>query len=164
MNILRTRDVKMPVRAHATDAGMDVFIPNKDNFFKRETDGTYTKLEETYLLMPGESILVAGGFRANVPENHALIAFNKSGVATKKNLVVGAQVIDEPYQGEIHIDMHNIGRDPMPITVGDKITQLVCLPVNYVTPNEVMTEEECFGGVKTDRAEGGFGSSDKKEN
>ena len=161
MKIFRTRDVSMPLRAHSTDAGMDIFIPNKGSFFIK--DGTdLLPIDESVELKPGMSVLIPSGIKANVPNNRALIAFNKSGVASKKSLVIGACVIDEPYQGEIHIDIKNVGNSTQTITAGDKITQLLCIPVDYVEIEESLSEEECFGNVVSERGAAGFGSTGTK--
>ena len=147
MKIIRTRSVKLPTRANSADAGMDIFIPN---------DFPQTFLE------PGESVLIPAGLKVNVPENHALILFNKSGIASKKGLVVGACVIDETYTGEIHINLFNIGTSAQVINPGDKITQAICIPVNYVDIEEVANEEILYEGKFSTRGAGGFGSTGTK--
>ena len=142
----------MPERGTPSSAGMDIFIPND---FSPETDGKR-------FLLPGESILIPAGIKVNVPNDRALIAFNKSGIAAKKNLIIGACVIDEDYQGEIHIDIKNVGNKGQLINAGDKITQLVCLPVDYVEIQEAKDNDDCFNGVSTERGAGGFGSTGTK--
>ena len=54
---------------------------------------------------------------------------NRSGMAAKRSLVVGAHCIDSGYDGEVFIDMHNIGNQQQIITPGTKIAQLVMVPV-----------------------------------
>lgn len=147
MKILRVRDVKLPNRGTEQSAGIDLFVPND---------------LEPIVINPGEMAFIPSGIKANVPEGHALVAMNKSGVAVKKSLLVGACVIDEDYQGEMHIDVKNVGSEPQTINPGDKIIQLVCLPVNYVPVEEVGSEDELFEGVVTARGEGGFGSTGTK--
>jgi len=147
MKILKVRDVKSPNRGTPQSAGIDLFIPND-----------FTK----YSLKPNCSILIPAGIKVNVPTGHALIVFNKSGIAAKKNVIVGACVIDEDYQGEIHIDLKNIGNNVIELNPGDKITQLICLPINYVDVEEVTTESELYEGLVTSRGEGGFGSTGTK--
>jgi dUTP pyrophosphatase len=147
MKILRTRDVKTPNRGTSQSAGIDIFIPNEF---------------ETTMIKPGESAFIPAGIKADVPEGHALIAMNKSGVAVKKKCIVGACVIDEDYQGEIHIDIKNIGSEPVILKAGEKITQLLCIPINYVDVEEVSSEAELFNGEVTERGTGGFGSTGTK--
>lgn len=147
LKILKIRDVKPPIRAHSNDAGIDFFIPND---FKKT------------ILNPNESILIPSGIKVLIPKGYALIAFNKSSIASKKNLIVGACVIDESYQGEIYINLINIGKEPQVINPGDKIIQFICLPINYVKIEEVTNEFELYNGIVTTRGEGGFGSTGLK--
>jgi dUTP pyrophosphatase len=147
MKFLKIRDVKDPSRGTSQSAGIDLYIPND---FKEST------------ILPGRSILIPSGLKINVPENHAFIAFNKSGVATKKGLQVGACVIDEDYQGEVHIHLANIGDIGQVVKPGDKIIQCVLLPVVYESVEIVLNEEDLWEGKVTERGEGGFGSTDNK--
>jgi len=147
MKILRIRDVKMPVRGTEGSAGIDLFVPND---------------QESIVLNPGESAFIPAGIKARVPHGYALVAMNKSGIAAKKSLMVGACVIDEDYTGEIHIDLKNVGTESQGINPGDKITQVLCLPVNYVTVEEAESEDEMFGDLVTERGDGGFGSTGTK--
>ena len=71
-------------------------------------------------------------------------------------------VIDEPYQGEVHIHVINVGKEPQTLNAGDKITQFICLPINYVNVEEVSDEFELYNGLVTTRGEGGFGSTGTK--
>ena len=108
-------------------------------------------------LSPGQSCLIPSGIKANVPSGHALIAFNKSGVAVKKSLYAGACVVDEDYQGEIHINLTNVGKEEGEINPGEKIIQFILLPVFYDTIEEV--ELENLYTEVTTRGEGAFGST-----
>ena len=144
MKILKVRNVKTPERGTPGSAGIDLFIP--DDFV-------------TTTIKVNESILIPSGIKANIPDNHVLIAMNKSGIAVKKSLLIGACVIDEDYQGEMHIDLKNAGTIPQTLHAGDKIIQLVCLPVNYVSIEEVNSEEDLFNNITTHRGSGGFGST-----
>jgi dUTPase len=67
------------------------------------------------VLKQGERCLIPSGIKVDVPAGHALIAFNKSGVAVKKGLDVGACVVDVGYQGQVHISLTNpkSGRFPV---------------------------------------------------
>lgn len=142
MKFCKIRDVKSPCRGHDTDAGIDFFIPN--DF-------------ETSQIYPHDSINIPSGIKAKIPHGYALIAFNKSGVATKLGLDVGANVIDEGYQGEIHLHLVNTTNQFIKIEKGQKIVQFILLPVNYELPEEV-SEEDLFES-KSERGEGGFGST-----
>lgn len=144
MKYLRVRDVKQPERGTELSAGIDLFIPN--DF-------------PTYTLQPGHSVFIPSGIKAKVPAGHALIFFNKSGIAAKRNLMVGACVVDEDYQGEMHLDLKNVGTEAQVLEAGSKITQMVCIPVNYVSLEEASSEEELFEGEITERGEGRTGST-----
>ena len=92
-----------------------------------------------------------------MPSGHALIVFNKSGVALKKNLSVGACVVDEDYQGEIHLHVYNFGNESIEISPGEKLVQMILLPVFYDSIEEVEVDD-LFPEVSA-RGEGGFGST-----
>ena len=142
MKISKVKNVKTPTRGTPESAGLDFFVP--DDF-------------ETTNLHPGESIFIPSGIKANVPTGHALIAFNKSGVALKKNLSIGACVVDEDYQGEIHLHLYNFGKEKTVISPGEKLIQMVLVPVFYDAV-EVVQENDLFQST-TERGAGGFGST-----
>ncbi len=142
MKISKIRDVKTPNRGTPESAGLDFFVPN---------DFEATEVP------PGGSVFIPSGIRANVPGGYALIAFNKSGVALKKNLSIGACVVDEDYQGEIHLHLYNFGNKETVISPGEKLVQMVLVPVSYDTI-EVVQENYLFESAST-RGSGGFGST-----
>ena len=144
MKFIKIRDVKSPSRGTEQSAGIDFFVPND---------------QETIILKSNESVLFPTGIKMNIPQDHVLIAFNKSGVATKRNLTVGASVVDEDYQGEIHIHLTNVGEETQVIKAGEKIIQFLLMPIVYEGLEEVMTEDELWDGEVTERGEGGFGST-----
>lgn len=146
MKISKIRIVKTPERGTDGSAGIDFFIP--DEAFP------YGKM----LLKTGCNVNIPSGIKANIPKGHALVAFNKSGVALKKNLQVGACVIDEDYQGEIHLHLFNFGTEDRILKNGDKIVQFVLLPVAYEDVEIVTNQLDLFEG-ESDRGEGGFGST-----
>ena len=88
---------------------------------------------------------------------------NNSGIATKKGLIVGACVVDEDYQGEIHLHVINASNERVSIEPGEKLVQMLLIPVFYDILEEVNSEEELFGGEQTDRGQGGFGSTGTKQ-
>ena len=142
MKIAKIRKVKTPTRANTADAGIDFFIPED---------------QEPIVLKPQESCLIPSGIKVEVPNNHVLIAFNKSGVAVNKKLHVGACVIDCGYQGEVHINLTNIGLINQELYPGDKIIQFVLLQLGEYTVVEV-SEGELYNKTSI-RGEGGFGST-----
>ena len=92
-----------------------------------------------------------------MPDGYALIAMNKSGVSLKKNLMVGACVVDSDYQGEIHLHLINTGNQAVEISAGDKLVQFLLIPVDHGSV-EIVDEAELFE-KETLRGAGGFGST-----
>lgn len=138
MKVQKLRDVKTPNRGTSVSAGIDFYVP--EDF-------------ETMVLKPGQSVLIPSGIKAQVPRGYALIAFNKSGVATKQGLQVGACVVDEDYRLEIHLHVINISDKDQTVATGQKLIQFVLIPVCYFDVEEVDNIEN-----NTER-KGGFGST-----
>lgn len=146
MKIAKVRSVKTPARGTKLSAGLDFFVPDD--------------LPEEIILQPGDSANIPSGIHAKIPHGYALIAFNKSGIATKKDLIVGACVVDEDYQGEMHLHVMNVGKKPQAIIPGQKLVQMVLVPVSYDTCEECSLDE--LYPEKSERGEGGFGSTGLK--
>ena len=145
----KTRDsAHNPQRANPSDAGLDVFYSTKEP-------------DEIIAVHPNASALVPTGLRFGVPHGYMLEVKNRSSVAAKLNLVVGACVIDSGYDGEVFINVHNIGRDTRVIQDGDKIAQLVMMPVVHFQPQE-NKEGNLYDYPKTisNRGTGALGSTD----
>ena len=141
-------DAHSPQRANPSDAGLDVFYSTKEP-------------GEIIAVHPNQSALVPTGLRFGVPHGYMLEVKNRSSVAAKLNLVVGACVIDSGYDGEVFINVHNVGRDTRVIQDGDKIAQLVMMPVVHFQPQE-NAEGTLYDYPKTisNRGTGALGSTD----
>ncbi|MBB6240575.1 dUTP diphosphatase [Rhodanobacter sp. MP1X3] len=113
-------------------------------------------LERPLTLAPGESVLVPSGIAIHIgdPGWCALIV-PRSGLGHKHGLVMGnlVGVIDADYQGPLMISCWNRGIEPYTIDVGDRIAQLLLVPVAQARLN-VVTEF-----VVSERGAGGFGST-----
>jgi dUTP pyrophosphatase len=144
LKVYRVREnAKMPVRAHPTDAGMDLFFcPGDEKFVAIE---------------PSMSVLLQTGLKIEVPEGHMLEVKNKSGVASQKQLIAGASVIDSGYDGEVFVNLHNIGYRIELIKPGQKIAQAVLIPV--VLPELEEIYEDNIYGRETSRGAGALGST-----
>ena len=105
-----------PTRANPSDAGLDVFY----------SPGVP---QERIIVRPGDSRVIATGLRFGIPHGYMLEVKNRSSIAAKRSLIVGACVIDSGYDGEVFINLHNIGRQTQVISDGDKIAQLVMIPI-----------------------------------
>jgi len=147
LNYSKVRDVKSPQFGTDGSAGFDVFIPYE---FKQT------------LFDKNKSVKVPTGLKFNIPDGYVLIFFNKSGIASKKSLVLGACVIDSDYQGEVIVNLHNIGEEEFVVlNGGDPIAQLIMYELPKVHLNEVSVDN-LYKEV-TNRGEGGFGSTFKVE-
>tara|TARA_R100000008_G_C3585985_1_gene172328 strand:+ start:3428 stop:3850 length:423 start_codon:yes stop_codon:yes gene_type:complete len=128
-------DAIIPTRAHNSDAGMDVY-----------------SVEDIRIPARGD-ILTGLGLASKFPNGHALLVYNKSGRATKLKLDKGAEVIDAGYRGEIHVHLFNHSDVNVVIKKGEKIAQLILVPIWAGQPIEVDELDD------TERGDGGFGSS-----
>lgn len=144
LRILKTRDVKTPSRGTSGSAGLDFYVPND---WKQQS------------IAPGSGLNIPSGIRVLIPENHALIAFNKSGIAVKNQLTVGACVVDEDYTGEIHLNVINVGNEVQEIIPGMKLVQFLLMPVNMANVDVIDPEYAYLFDKDSERGDGGFGST-----
>jgi deoxyuridine 5'-triphosphate nucleotidohydrolase len=170
IKFLKTREVKSPSRANAYDAGIDFYVPELTDEFIKVLKEKNPQIDPRSFNKEGiffhgtQRLLIPSGIHCQMSDSHrALIAANKSGIATKYAIIFGAQVVDYEYQGEIHLSLINTGRDAVMITGGMKILQFIETPVFHseidVTENKSIEE---FYEKETTRGAGGFGSSDYK--
>ncbi|MCS3903275.1 dUTP pyrophosphatase [Methylohalomonas lacus] len=111
-------------------------------------------LETTLILGPGETELIPTGIALNIEDPElAAVILPRSGLGHKHGIVLGNLVglIDSDYQGELFISCWNRGRDSFTIEPGDRVAQLVFVPVVRAA-FEVVDEF-----VASDRGAGGFG-------
>lgn len=169
------RKVKTPSRGTPQSAGLDFYVPEDltvgelekcysncnttlaRNIISYTTTTAEGDTLESIELYPHSSILIPTGIKVKIPKNHILKFENKSGVASKKGLLIGACVIDEDYQGVVHINLWNVSDKFVVIKAGEKITQAVLYPVALDNP-ELVPIEELYTET-TSRGEGGFGST-----
>ena len=143
------RTANPPTRANPSDAGLDVhFSP---------ANGT-----DSVTIAPGGSAVLPTGLKFGVPHGYMLEVKNRSGLASKRSLVVGACVIDSGYDGEVFINLHNIGTETQVVESATKIAQLVMVPVVHFRAVETGRDNlyEWYPITISDRGEGGFGSTD----
>lgn len=134
---------KLPHRAHNTDAGMDLF---------------YCPQEEVAITIPPScTALLQTGVKMQVPDTCMLQVMNKSGIASKKQLLAGACVVDEGYTGEIFVNLHNVGSVPQTVFPGQKIAQGVFVKIEKPILMEIETDE--IYDSETSRGSGALGST-----
>lgn len=124
----------LPQRAHDTDAGLDLRTP-----------------VDAYV-RAGGSTVIDTGVHIQLPPGTVGMLKSKSGLNVKDG-IVSEGVIDEGYTGTILVKLYNHGTEAKTFNRGDKVTQLVVLPVLYVSVEPV---EELDGG---DRGNNGLGST-----
>lgn len=167
IQFLVTGDGIAPKRAQG-DAGFDFYVPKYSEALVDEINTKSNRkvnivkddnIEEVKIkLYPHEDVLIPTYVYSQFPSNIALVAKNKSGVATKQKLDVGACVVDSSYQGVIHVHVTNVSSEPQFIEFGKKIVQFVPFLIDDFEP-EVFTDlkpEEFFNN-KSNRGAGGFG-------
>lgn len=124
----------LPDRAHDTDAGADIRTP-----------------EGFVLPAHGSEIVATGVYIQLLPSTVGMLK-SKSGLNIKHG-IISEGVIDEGFSGELMVKLYNLSDEDYTFHRGDKITQLVIMPVHYVTFEQV---DEIQGGV---RGSNGYGST-----
>lgn len=136
LKVVLDKGAKMPTRAHSTDAGLDIY-----------------SREDKYI-HPHSSAVFHTGVHIEIPEGYAGFLKSKSGLNVKHGLT-GEGVIDCQYTGEICVKLYNSSDNGYQIDKGQKISQLVILPI--ITPEL----EQVDSLEATERGNGGFGSTGK---
>lgn len=129
---------QVPAYAHPGDAGADLVS------------------SEALRLEPGQRALVGTGVRIALPDGFAAFVVPRSGLAAKHGITIvnSPGTVDAGYRGEIKVSLLNTDSDSAyDIAVGDRIAQLIIMPVTRAT---FLPVEELPGSV---RGEGGFGST-----
>ncbi|ADO73942.1 dUTP diphosphatase [Stigmatella aurantiaca] len=107
------------------------------------------------VLEPFERLAVPTGFAIALPPGYEGQVRPRSGLALKHGITLlnSPGTIDADYRGEVQVILVNLSRDPFTLSRGDRIAQLVVVPVSTVEIQEVSVLEA------TVRGEGGFGST-----
>jgi dUTP pyrophosphatase len=131
-----TETAKLPVRAHDTDSGADLFSD-----------------DIVHVIEPGQRRLISTGVAATVEAGYDIQFVDKSGLAWKNGITVLGGLIDESYRGQLMVVLLNTSDEPYTVEPYSKLTQMVVRPVLYPEIVEVDELDE------TVRGEGGFGST-----
>ena len=124
-----------PEKAYEWDAGFDLRTPYQ------------------FAIHGGGSEVIDSGVAVAIPEGYVGFLKSKSGLMCKKNIITDGGVIDAGYTGTIAVKLTNKGTTPHLFNIGDKITQLVILPIPGVKMIKVQNLDE------TERGDNGFGST-----
>lgn len=138
-----------PTRANPSDAGLDIHYSPED------------PSRMSPIIRPGCSMVLPTGLKFGVPHGYMLEVKNRSGVASKRGLLVGACVIDSGYDGEVFINLHNVGTEKQVILPGTKIAQVVMVPVVHFRAVETNNDNlyNWYPITISDRGEGALGST-----
>ncbi len=134
------KEVALPRRATAGSAGMDLTAC----------------INEPLTVAPGQRVCIPTGIAIGLPSPETVaLVFARSGLAIKHGLGLsnGVGVIDSDYTGEIQVGLINQSADSYTVQPGERIAQLVVMPVCLPEILEVESLEE------TERGAGGFGST-----
>lgn len=122
---------RIPTRAHYNDAGADVYC------------------DKEYTVYPGEILKIPLGFGLELPDGLAGFIFPRTSLSAQ-GIVCELPPVDSGYRGEIHAIVSNVSNSPRVIAKGDRIGQLVLLPI---TVPEFVTD------LGENRNAGAFGST-----
>lgn len=125
----------MPVRCHSTDAGLDL------------------RAKADQVVPANGSAIFRTGVHVEIPHGMAGIMLSKSGLNIWYE-ITSRGLIDEGYTGEVVVKLHNHGANDYKVKAGDKISQLVIVPVLY---EDVELVDEL--DQNTERGSDGFGST-----
>ena len=129
-------NAKIPTYANPSDAGADIYAA------------------EDITLEPNSTTLVSTGIKADIPAGYALFIYPRSGMSfkTKVRVANSVGVIDHLYHEEIKVIMDNNSNEPYTIKTGDRIAQMIIMPVPMIKFEE--TKEDLSNNGRS-----GFGST-----
>lgn len=129
-----TPDARLPTRAHPEDAGMDLY-----------------GIEEV-VLEPGQGRLARTGVAFSIPQGCVGMIADRSSLG-KKGIKTAGGIVDAGYRGEVMVILWNLSKDTIRLAPGERIAQMLILPIATPAPKEVGQLSE------TQRGAGGFGST-----
>lgn len=133
----KTMNVPSPTRAHATDAGLDLYVP----------DG------QSCLVRTGAVYMIDLGIRVAIPDGHyGQLTLRSSAGEKGLSIPHGVGVIDSSYRGNIKLAVTALA-DPVLVAAGERVCQLIVLPLPPVQWKSGVV------GANTARGTGAFGST-----
>lgn len=130
----------IPTRAHSGDAGLDLYSTEDEP------------------VVPGAITTIRTGIAVGIPYGHVGLIRPRSGLAARHGIDTLAGVIDHGYTGEVQVVLATHSPIGRWIKAGERVAQLLVVPIAYATPQVV----DALPGSA--RGNGGFGSTDRKEN
>lgn len=130
-------NAKIPSYAHKGDAGFDLYVP------------------EQVVMNAGDRKTIPLGIAIEIPDGYVGLMFDKSSLSHKYGLKTFGNVIDSGYRGEIHAGLINQSGQTQILEAGQKIIQMLIMPVETVQIVEADTLSD------SERGDGAFGSTGK---
>ncbi len=141
-------EAKLPTRMTRGSAGLDLYAVES------------VEVPPTYCDPGGRAnvgrALIPVGIKLELPPGTVGRIASRSGLSVNSNIEVGAGWVDNDYRGELKVELKNFGSKPYRVNLGDRIAQLVILPLVDVEVESVASLKE------TERNSSGFGSTDSK--
>lgn len=168
IKFIRVREVHVPTRANAGDAGIDFYIPTNlslkhllpcnaasrvsINYSGNTNQVLHDKVSviddpgkdqiKSFILGPHTTLVIPSGIQVIIePLDSELHFDDKSGKASGLNIHVYGGVIDSGYTGEMHFVIENTTSHQVEIKAGDKICQAIHRPIYLDIPEEITSEE-----------------------
>lgn len=137
ITVQKTMNVQDPARAHDTDAGLDLYVP--------EGQGC--------LVRPGAVYTIDLGIRVAIPDGYyGQLALRSSAGTKGLTIPHGVGIIDSGYRGSLKVLVTALA-EPVLVAAGERICQLIILPLPSVDVEVGVVDD------RTDRGNGGFGST-----
>ncbi len=150
---METRKVNVKIKRDQNDVKMLI----------QKTDGSagfdiHAYIKESIKISPNETANIPTGIRTEMPLGKVALIYSRSGLATKRGLVVcqGTGVIDSDYRGEWYVPLHNISNKVQEVSPQERIAQVIF--TDYIVPD--FKEVEVLSD--TERGGEGFGSTGEK--
>jgi dUTP pyrophosphatase len=139
INVINESKNELPMYATEGSAGMDL----------------RANLENTITIQPFDRVLISTGLKIALPVGYEAQVRPRSGLALKKGITVlnTPGTIDSDYRGDIGVILINFGKEAVKIEPGERIAQMIINKYETITWKEVDSLE------KTERGDGGFGST-----
>ena len=129
---------KVPTFAHSSDAGMDLYTPNRIE------------------IGPMQRVRIGTGIAFEIPDGYVGLIWDKSGVSYRQGLKLLGGVVDSGYRGEVLIGVINLSTETIVFEAGEKVAQML---IQKVERPEFIAVDEL---TDTERGTGAFGSTGTK--
>lgn len=158
VNIVNNSTNPLPKYADSGCSGADVYADIEHINQKFLFDGailSYGNEGPIVIMPPFSRALIPSGIHVDIPKGYEIQVRCRSGLALKHGIIVtnGIGTIDESYKGDIGVVLTNTGSEDFIVHQGDRIAQLVLMPITKIKWNPVESLET------SERGEGGFGHS-----